>query len=106
MALLLASSLSSCTFPGYPTNNVKSKQELIDWYSDNLPRYPAISKFGYAGSDEDYHYFIVRPVDDFVTHEVPRSDLMISDERPKSARGKRLYFYLVDPKKSFTKVPE
>ena len=105
--LILASCLSSCVFlPDYSARHVKSKQELIEWYSDNLTRYPAISKFGYAGSDETYHYFIVRPVDDFVTHEVPRSDLKMPDERPRSERGKSLYFYLVDPTKGFKKMPE
>jgi len=106
MTLLFATFLSSCVIPGYSTHNAKSKQELIQWYSDNLPRYPAISKFGYAGSDDTYHYFIVRPVDDFVTHEVPRSDLKLSDVRLRSERGKLLYFYLVDPTKNFKKIAE
>lgn len=105
--LILASCLSSCLSPhGYPSRSVLSKTQLIEWYSNNLQKYPAIDKFGYAGSDENYHYFIVRPVDDFVIHEVPRADLKVPDERLRGELGRSLYFYLVDPANNFKKVPE
>jgi hypothetical protein len=92
-------------FFGVPTHNVKSRQELIDWYSEKIAQYPAITKFGYAGSDDTYHYFIVRPVDDFVIHEVPRSELKMPDFRLRSELGDLLYFYLVDPMENFKKIP-
>jgi len=105
--LILTFCISSCLSPhGYPSRSVLSKTQLIKWYSDNLQKYPTIDKFGYAGSEDDFHYFIVRPVDDFVIHEVPRSDLKIPDVRLRSELGRSLYFYLVDPSNNFKKVPE
>lgn len=105
--LILASCLSGCLSPhGYPSRSILSKTQLIEWYSNHLLKYPAVDKFGYAGSDDNYHYFIVRPVDDFVVHEVPRTDMKVPDERLRSEIGRSLYFYLVNPANNFKKVPE
>jgi len=82
-----------------------SKAELMEWYLKYAPKNPRIQKFGYAGSDAKYHYFITRPIDSFFSPRVSRSEIMISDERPRSALGRRLMFYYVDPGHDFQKVP-
>lgn len=83
------------------------KSELQKWYRDDLSRYSGAGKLGYTGSDADYHYFITRPVDDFVSVQVPRNELKLKDEHPSSELGwKRMYFYLVDPEQDFRKINE
>lgn len=37
---------------------------------------------GYQGSDATHHHYIARPIDWFITFQIPRSQLRIKDERP------------------------
>lgn len=86
--------------------SVWTKRELVDWYEKYERPKPRPSAFGYQGSDERYHYFITRPIDSFLMLKIPRTELTIPDERPRSRLGKQLYFYRVDPGKDFRKIPE
>ncbi len=81
------------------------KYELQIWYRDELSRYSGAGKLGYRGSDDVYHYFIARPVDDFVIIQVPRNEWVLKDERGTSELGREgMYFYLVDPQRLFCKI--
>lgn len=98
--------LSSCISPEGYKKSVWHKQELLDWYNKNEPANSNLQKFGYAGSDEAYHHFITRPIDSFLQVKIPRNELTIADERPHSSlTSHQLYFYLVDPRQNFRKVP-
>ena len=86
---------------------IMQKAELQKWYRDDLSRYSGAGKLGYTGSDAAYHYFIARPVDDFVTIQVPRDDLTLKEERRTSELGReRMYFYLVDPARDFRRIDD
>ena len=77
------------------------KQEVVEWHGNfrDPPR------FMYRGSDEQWHYFITRPVDSFVQMQIDKKELTIPDERPLSAK---MYFgyYPVDPSNGFRKIEE
>lgn len=96
--------LSGCLSPEGWKKSQWTKTELVEWYTEYEPTTPGLSKFGYAGSDANYHYFITRPIDSFLIPKVPRGELTIQDERKRSDLGKRLYFYEVDPKQNFRKI--
>jgi hypothetical protein len=98
--------LSGCISPEGWTRSVWSKSDLVAWYNEYEPVRSNLSKFGYAGSDEGFHHFITRPVDSFFMPKIPRSELTVPDERPRAELGRRLYFYLVDPRQDFRKVSE
>jgi hypothetical protein len=83
------------------------KSELQRWYRDELSRYSGAGKLGYQGTDDDFHYFIARPVDDFVGIKVPRSQIKLAEQHSTSELGRhRMYFHLVDPEHGFRKIPE
>ena len=98
--LLGALVLSACGGPW-----TMGKSELQTWYRDDLSRYSGSGKLGYRGSDFVYHYFIARPVDNFIVIQVPRGELALKDELGTSELDReRLYFYLVDPERNFRKL--
>lgn len=104
--LTLALLLPSCISPEGYKKSVWHKQELLDWYNEHEPTNSNLRKFGYAGSDEAYHHFITRPIDSFLQVKIPRNEITIPDERPRSSlTSRQLYFYLVDPRQNFRKVP-
>jgi len=78
-----------------------SRTEVIEWYTRFGANKP---KFGYCGSDTTYHYFISRPIDSFVSPWIARSELVVADERPRLATGRRMHYYFVDPEKDFQKI--
>ncbi|RYZ63745.1 MAG: hypothetical protein EOP09_17150 [Proteobacteria bacterium] len=98
--------LGGCISPEGWTQSDWSKQELVAWYNKYEPTNSNLTKFGYAGSDDRFHYFVTRPVDSFFTPRIPRSELAILDERSRSDLGRRLYFYRVDPSHNFRKISE
>jgi hypothetical protein len=101
-ALLCAALLTGCNL-----SPVLSKKELVDWYTANHRTLSNLERFGYAGSDEKYHYFITRPIDYFYFPKIPRTELQMPDERPRSQLGRGdLYFYPVDPGNNFKRVPD
>ena len=99
--------LAICLLLPSCAKRVWERQELVDWYNKYEPDIPNLSKFGYAGSDKKYHHFITRSVDNFVTPRVPRDQITVPDERRHSDLGwSQFYFYLVDPRQNFRKVPD
>ena len=103
---LLLLSLAICLLLPSCAERVWSRQELVEWYNEYEPIIPNLQRFGYAGSDARYHHFVTRSVDDFVMPRVPRDQITIQDERRHSDLGSsQFYFYLVDPKHNFRKIP-
>lgn len=80
-----------------------TKQEVIDWYSE----YRSLVRggLGYRGSDEQWHYFIARVLDEWVFIQVSKDELELADERPySSASSAPLAYYAVDPSRNFQKI--
>jgi hypothetical protein len=102
--IFLGSLTSGCLSPEGRPKEVWTKDELVSWHREHTQTNPNLKKFGYAGSDDNYHYFITRPVDSFLLPRIPRKDLKIVDERPRAELKKQLYFYLVDPQRNFRRI--
>src|SRR5690349_2131769 len=86
---------------GKPHDPVWTKQEVVDWYG----RFKQPPRFMYRGSDDRWHYFITRPIDDFVHIQIDRKELSIPEEHRCS---QEMYFgyYPVDPSNAFRKIDE
>jgi hypothetical protein len=79
-----------------------SKQEAADWYA----RYSSMVRWvGYQGSDEQYHYFIARVMDEWNFIRINRAELKVEDEQPYSkASSAPLFYYLVDPSREYQRI--
>ncbi len=79
-----------------------NKQEAADWYT----RYGSMVRWvGYQGSDQQFHYYIARVMDDWNFIRIRRDELKVDDERPFSrASSAPLYYYLVDPRHDYQRV--
>lgn len=97
--------LAGCLSAEGIKRNQWSKSEVVAWYAKYEPVVHGLSKYCYAGSNAKYHYFICRPIDSFLIQKIPRAELVMPDERKREDLGKRLYFYQVDPKRNFKKMP-
>jgi hypothetical protein len=80
------------------------KRAAADWYS----RYAAMVQWvGYQGSDQEFHYYIARVMDDWNWIRIRREELSVDDERPYSTRSSGpLYYYLVDMAQDYRKVEQ
>lgn len=70
---------------------------------------PFVSPLYYRGSDNKFHYFISRYMNDWVFIKIKIGDLVITDVRPKltlsgGSYSGRIGYYQVDPLDSFRKV--
>jgi hypothetical protein len=79
-----------------------TRAELADWYLRFGSKKPTL---GYAGSDAQYHYFASRPIDNWVSPRVARSQISIREERSHRSLGRKFWFYAVDPANDFAKIP-
>jgi hypothetical protein len=79
-----------------------NKQEAADWHA----RYSSMVRWvGYQGSDQQFHHYIARVMDDWNYIQIRKDELTVSDERPYStASSAPLYYYLVDPSHDYGKV--
>jgi hypothetical protein len=81
-----------------------NKQEAADWnarYSDG------VRWVGYQGTDQQFHHYIARVMDDwaFIQIRTNESSIPAADQRPYStASSAPQYHYLVDPKRDYRKV--
>ena len=93
LLILTLSLLASCQSGGHWTAH-----ELKTWHADysDSPLY-------YQGSDESFHYFICRPVDNWVPVKVDREEITLEKEikRESSSLGKFPGYYTVDPEDKF-----
>jgi hypothetical protein len=94
--LATVGALTSCSTA--PLN----KQEAAEWYN----KYHSMVRWvGYQGSDQRFHYFIARVMDEWSFIQIGRGELDVADERPFSrASNGPLYYYLVDPSQNYRKV--
>jgi len=100
IAFLIILALPSCVVA-----RVWSAKELGEWYASQIIQIandPWSVRMGYLGSDAEYHYFVVRPIDSFVVPRIPRSELNLADVRP--LRSVPDYYYLVDPSQEYRRV--
>ena len=81
-----------------------TKQEVVDWDA----KYHFLrGGLGYRGSDQEYHYFIARAIDEWVYIQIRKDDLTLTDERPYSlASNAPLAYYAVDPGRNFQKIEQ
>jgi hypothetical protein len=81
-----------------------NKQEAVDWYAKYSSQ---VRWVGYQGSDEQFHYYIGRVMDDWSFIRISRDELEVEDERPFSrASSAPLYYYLVDPSRNYAKMAD
>jgi len=80
---------------------VWTKQEIVEWYG----KFRQPPRFMYRGSDAEWHYFITRPIDDFVFIQVDRKELVVPEEHPCSQQMEFGY-YPVDPSNGFRKAED
>src|SRR5262245_6509915 len=94
--LLALGCISACV------NTPLDRSAAADWYS----RYGSMVRWvGYQGSDQQFHYFIARVMDDWNWIRIRKDELRVEDERPYSRRSSGpLYYYLVDVSKDYRKV--
>lgn len=60
---------------------------------------------GYQGSDQQYHYFIARVMDDWAFIRINKDELTVPDGRPYlGTSSSQRYYYLVDPSQAYRKV--
>ena len=79
-----------------------NKQEAADWYA----RYASMVRWvGYQGSDQQFHYYIARVMDDWNLIRIRKDELKVDDERPYStASSAPFYHYLVDSSRDYRKT--
>ena len=80
-----------------------TKQEVIEWNVN----YGSMVRggLGYQGSDQQWHHFFARVMDDWVFIQIKKADLKLDDERPFSrASSAPLAYYAVDPSRNFQKI--
>ncbi|WP_146855661.1 hypothetical protein [Brevifollis gellanilyticus] len=79
------------------SDRVWSRAEFEAWYAESLPNYSNLERVRYRGSDAHDHYFLLRPVDSFVTARIPRAEITIKEERPYAGgSSSTLGYYDVD----------
>lgn len=98
---LIALLLVLVCLPGCRTTPL-SKQEATDFFT----RYPSMVRWvGYQGSDQQFHHYIVRVMDEWSYIQIRRDELSVIDERPYSTAWRApLYHYIVDPKHDYRKI--
>ena len=79
-----------------------NKQEAADWYA----QYSSTVRWvGYQGTDQQFHHYIARVMDDWAFIQISTNELTVVDQRPYStASSAPQYHYLVDPKRDYRKV--
>jgi hypothetical protein len=90
-------------------------QETQDWYKENYvnqpkqPR-PFVSRLYYTGSNEKFHYFVSRYMDEWVNVKINIDSVVIIDERPEwkwkyaSDSTGAFGYYAVDPLDNFKRI--
>ena len=83
--------------------------ELSDWYSRHADGSPHYGPLYYRGSDAEFHYFVIRAMDDWVFPKVARGEIGLQDERllVTASSGANSPFpghYAVDPLNGFKKI--
>lgn len=60
---------------------------------------------GYQGSDQQYHHYIARVMDEWSFIKIRKDELTVAEEWPYARPSSGpLYYYLVDPSRDYQKV--
>lgn len=113
LALFLLAAISGCLSTG--ARRTWTVQQTKDWYqkyyvSQPQRARPFVSNMYYSGSNEKYHYFTSRFMDEWVFIRINTDELNIADLRPEwtsSSRGDltaSFGYYPVNPLKDFEKM--
>jgi len=100
--ILLSVFLVGCASPSAWTKN-----EIQAWYAENVHTFPdASSPIRYRGTDEKYHYFLLRDKDSWRNIKVDREEIHMKDIEPIASYSDRghLGHYVVDIQNGFDKV--
>lgn len=115
LILIVTSTIFSCTTIGMM--RTWTVQETKDWYQEYYvgqpvqPR-PFVSPIYYRGTDDKFHYFISRYLDEWVYIKIKKDELTIADERPKSkifsggSSTSSFGYYPVDPHDNFKRIEQ
>ncbi|MBI1178298.1 hypothetical protein GC207_12755 [bacterium] len=78
------------------------RSETANWYA----KYHSMVRWvGYQGSDQQYHHFVARVIDDWAFIKIQKTELMVADERTyRGLPDSPLYYYLVDPNHDYRKI--
>lgn len=80
-----------------------TKQEVVEWYAKAGPA--VRGGLLYRGSDEQWHYFIARVMDEWAFIQIKKEELKLEDERTYSqASSAPFSYYSVDPSHEFQKM--
>ncbi len=114
LILIFVSTISGCTSIGAMRS--WTVQETKDWYKEYyvgqpVQARPVTSQIYYRGSDDKFHYFISRSMDEWVFIKIRRDELAITDERPKwtsnqSSSTNAIGYYPVDPLDNFKRIEQ
>jgi hypothetical protein len=89
--------------------DVWTADELQRWYSPLKQGNPSfVSPLYYRGTDNNYHYFICRSMDDFVNIKVIKEEIRLDDIKPAISISSKPFpgYYAVDPNNGYKRVDE
>lgn len=83
-----------------------SSDELVEWYVEQAESSPQHGPLYYRGSDDQYHYFRIRALDDWFLPRVPRDEIDLLDIRPLLSASDEPFpgYYAVDPVREFMPI--
>ncbi len=95
---------------GCLTKDIWTADEIIQWHAEYAVDDPKdfYSPLYYCGTDEKYHHFIIRVMDDWVIMKVAKEEIDIADPRPlaTSSGGASPGYYAIDPQNGFRRIEE
>jgi hypothetical protein len=95
-------------FASCSTEKTWTATELRDWYSSFAGGEPQYSQLFYFGSNDKYHYFRCRAIDDWMQARVERDEIEMLDIRPflPISEGPFPGYYPVDPLNGYQKIDD
>lgn len=102
--ILLAALLCGCQNEGS-----WSAEQLREWHFEQRSNSKFVTPLYYRGSDDNFHYFMCRSLDSWVSVKVQNEQINILDVRTILTSSQSENFpgyYIVDPQNNYRKVPE
>ena len=97
----------SVILAGCASDSLWTRKEIQDWYVKNAHTLPDLSsQLRYRGTDDKYHYFLIRAKDSWKDIKVDKDEIHIKDVRPLGSfkDDGSLGYYAVNIRNGFDKV--